>query len=1510
MPENYYNIRLRIRKWDAEARAYPVEADLSAPDRHDDGHFTGLLNIDRETLLQYAVSPVRYGMALQQALFAERIDDAYEKATGRAESQTGGRLRVRLWLDIPDDLTLHALPWERLYHLYEGAPLPLAATERTPFSRYLGLELTEAHAVTGQAHMLVSIANPTNLPAGTAPVDVAAELTQLCAAIGKVGQNPRLRISLMPGRTGVHPDLQARLEASGYAFVQGPVTLNNVLREIAGCDIWQHIGHGSFSAEDQEAVLHLERDDGTWQPVPDRLIATRMKAAHLAPHLVTLVACESAKVSEQGKDPLTGLAPKLAAAGVPAVIAMQDVARIDPTRRLIADFYRRLLQHGLVDVALNEARALMIDPDGGSGDWAVPVLFMHLEDGRLFSPADEPAQAPAPFEIEAPPPDFVPRPDELNPLVQAMLAARQSSAPTAKVVALVGASGSGKTTLVRAACYDVRIREAYPDGVVCVALGDTPGDLTAHVNSLLKSLTGQQSGFARLDLAQESLAAQLGERALIMVINDVADPAHLAPFLQGGMRCLRLVTTRDKAALPPGIEPLNLSAMTGDEALQLLSAGLPPGYDTALRNLAQRLGAWPLALRLANNTLRDLVEQQRLDLDAAVARIAQSLDQRGLATAPAGAQEQQVVLGNLLRVVLDLLPAAEAERYHELAIFPPEEDIPLAAIQRLWRARAGTTSSDAESLATRLSALSLLGFDRIARTFRIDRALHTQFAPEVMARLAEWHGQFLDADRPRRWAYLSRSETYLWRHLVYHLAGAGRNDELERLLLDFNWMQGKLDLIDVIGLITDYDFAAPDSPARQVQAALRLAAHILAQDEMQLATQMLGRLQALAGPVPALQGLIDKTRQWGAVPWLRPLSASLSAPGGPLVHALPGHSRAVYGVAHVHVARQVVSASLDRTLKLWDIDSGMLLRTFTSHGSWVNAVAVTPDGRSAISAGADNTLIMWDLAGGEYTRILTGHDGPVTAVAITPDGRRVVSGSLDRTICVWNIADGALLFTLAGHANAVTAVAVAPDGRWAASASWDHTVRIWDLQHGTRHRTLYGHAGAVFALAFTPDGAQILSGGDDRELKLWDWQSGMQRTGMTGHTARVHALAITADGQRAVSAGWDHTLRLWDMRTGAETRTLATGITWIHALAVMPGSREVVSADWDNALRVWQLDDRRLVEPTPAHKRNVIAIAVTRDGARAVSASWDYTLRIWDTASGAGLRELTGHRASLSAVALVPETTWAASADEDGSIHLWDLETGTEVRALSGHHLPVTAIALTPDGRRLVSASVDRTLAVWDVGTGARLRVLEGHAGSIYALALTPDGRQIVSGGFDHRVMVWDLESGSVVHTLTGHTGSVNAVLVTPNLRVLSAGDDCTVRVWDPGMGSAVAVLEGHDRAVRDLAITPDGTQVLATSDSGVLIVWELATRRLVRRMTSHTDTINALALASGANGTIVATGADDDVLRVWDIVTGSSVAAFGADSPICACAFTPDGQTIIAGEASGQVHFLRLEAA
>ena len=171
-------------------------------------------------------------------------------------------------------------------------------------------------------------------------------------------------------------------------------------------------------------------------------------------------------------------------------------------------------------------------------------------------------------------------------------------------------------------------------------------------------------------------------------------------------------------------------------------------------------------------------------------------------------------------------------------------------------------------------------------------------------------------------------------------------------------------------------------------------------------------------------------------------------------------------------------------------ESEALVRTLEGHSWMVEACAFSPDGARVVSASNDKTLKLWDAETGQEIRTLKGHTKQVHYCAFSPDGARVVSASLDKTVKLWDAETGRELRTFKGHTEPVDDCAFSPDGARVVSASRDTTLQLWDAETGQEIRTLKGHTYRVNACAFSPDGARVVSASDDRTLKLWDAETG------------------------------------------------------------------------------------------------------------------------------------------------------------------------------------------------------------------------------------------------------------------------------------------------------------------------------------------------------------------------------------------------------------------------------------
>jgi WD40 repeat protein len=1050
---------------------------------------------------------------------------------------------------------------------------------------------------------------------------------------------------------------------------------------------------------------------------------------------------------------------------------------------------------------------------------------------------------------------FVKRQREFEELLSLLLD-QSGENPVAVTTTLHGAGGNGKTMLAAALCYDNRVIDAFDDGILWVTLGRGASENTIlrELTRLYEALTGEQPPFVDATQASMKLAEKFDHRNCLVIIDDVWTEANLGPFLRGGKGCARLITTR-QFEVARGRRSLKVNEMTANESVQMLIQRLPtpPAQLTSFRQLARRLGEWPLLLKLAAGGLR-----ARLDygdsLEGALNSVNRALDKGSVfAFDREDSDQRSVAVKNTVELSTDLLDQSDLERLINLAIFPENTEIPLTTLQRLWKFN---DLGDTESCAQRLADHSLVDLNLRHGTIGLHDVMRSYLSKKLPSPAAV-HNKLVNA-----WGDLLRlPDAYAWRWVMWHLKQAGRSVELRQLLFDFNWLQGKLEATNSNALIDDFDLLGEDEDGRVVQSAIRLSAHVLGRNSRELPAQLTGRL--IGNRTHNIQALLKQGASKLTYPWLRPLTPSLTPPGGPLIRTFEGHTDSVRAVAITSDGRCAVSGSDDRRLRVWNLESGQALRTLKGHASELRAVAVTPDGRGAISA-SNRTLRLWDLENGQSGHTLRGHTDWIRAVVVTPDGRCAVSASDDGTLRVWDLKSGQTLGTLEGHSGEVFAVAVTPEGQRVVSGSSNGTLRVWDLKSGLTLRTLEGHTGSVWAVAVTHDGRRAVSASRDRTLRLWELESGQTLRTLTGHMDSVSAVALTPDDRLVVSASWDRTLRLWDLESGQSVCTFRGHTDFVRTVAITPDGRRSISGSDDRTLRVWELENRPRCT-LQDHADWVWAVAITADGRRLVSASRDRTLRVWDMENSQALLTLEGNSDSISAVTVTPDGCHIVSASDDGTLRLWDLESGVVLRKLEGHTKSVSAIAVVPDGRRAISGSDDRTLQIWDLESGQALRTLKGHMGSVWAIAVMPDGRRAISGSDDRTLRVWDLESGQALHKLEGHTDSVSAVAVTPDgRRAISASSDGTLRVWDLETAQTMRILDGHTNSVWAVAVTPDGCRAVS--------------------------------------------GSDDGTLRVWDLESGEEITSFTGEGRVLSCAFAPDGKTIIAGDESGHVHFLRLE--
>lgn len=562
--------------------------------------------------------------------------------------------------------------------------------------------------------------------------------------------------------------------------------------------------------------------------------------------------------------------------------------------------------------------------------------------------------------------------------------------------------------------------------------------------------------------------------------------------------------------------------------------------------------------------------------------------------------------------------------------------------------------------------------------------------------------------------------------------------------------------------------------------------------------------------------------------------------------------------------RWLASADGDGTITLWDVASGLPVRSWSA-GAHVLAMAAGPGNRLAVG-GDDGCARIWDVERRTLRGQFRGHAGGVHAVALGHDGIRLATGDVDGVVRLWDPGGGEPITAQRLAYGAVTALAFDPSGARLAAGGEDSGLRVWDVRSPNRAVLIaeppYGEEAT--ALAFDAAGGQLAIGGADGRIGVWDLGSPAHRwrSAPQDHDGGVLALAWNAQEERWVSVGADGRLGAGD---GEKQLVIERGYVRAAAISVASGWGGVID-DGSGRISTFRIGDPDARQRLQGSDTILSGAAFGPSGRSLVIGGTDGVLYLWDARRQTLLSAGSGY--GISAVAGSPGGRRAAVCYEDGRVTVYAMAEGslTETWARRCPE-PASAVLFSPDGSQVATAG--DAVRIWRTADGSACTALPENAQRTRAIAYDHTGRRLAAGA-DGAVLVWDVAAGVLLHSLAGHKGFVHAAAFSALSGLLAtAGSDGTIRIWDPDRGRHLQLLTGWECRARVLAFSPaDGTLAIGSTD-GVVRLREPSGWIQTRSWPGHVHGITAMCFTP--DGQRLATAGRDGTARIWNMATGSA---------------------------------------
>ncbi|KAL7797028.1 Pfs, NACHT and WD domain protein [Trichoderma afarasin] len=714
-----------------------------------------------------------------------------------------------------------------------------------------------------------------------------------------------------------------------------------------------------------------------------------------------------------------------------------------------------------------------------------------------------------------------------------------------------------------------------------------------------------------------------------------------------------------------------------------------------------------------------------------------------------------------------------------------------------------------------------------------DNCLHVMegFLREDMCSLRSQGLEGSIVEREEAAACIPAAVQYACLNWVFHLQAANNYDDNYSGTFQFlkqhflHWVEA-LSLIrqapESTKMITSLQALIPTKNNKLLSEFLNDALRIL-QSNLQIIASAPLQIYSSALLFAPQKSIIKKLFRERIPEWIS-LEPKVEHSWSPCISTLEGHRGSVSSVALSPSSALIASGSEDKTIRLWNANTGECIEVFKGHDNGVNSVAFSHDSLSVLSGSEDWTIRLWCIDTGKCVQTLKGHSSPVVVVAFSHNSSLIASASRNKTIRLWRVDTGECIHILslasANHYGSSHYIAFSQDSSLLASASGKTPIQLWNTNTGTCIQTIPSCYGA--SLAYSHD-LSFVASTSDGIVRVWRSDTGECVQEFNGHRDRVTSIAFSHDSSLIISASHDDTIKLCDIKTGEYIREFKGHSSSVVSVAFSHDSSIIASASYDCTIRLWYTDIENYVHEPDYHSNKTIPprraetkndtpvsgvdderienVAISHDSSLVASLSCDGTVRIWHADTGNCIREFRPEDPPEEILfppeEILPERFSRIHFSHDSlyvvaffnryeyALWLWSVNTGECIHKFIYDEEEVNAMAFSHDSSHIATAS-DKSVLLRSVDTGDCVREFIIDEDIIYCLAFSHDPSLMVSAS--HRaIQLWNIDTGECIRTIEiPEEGFLCAVAFSNDSSLIASSINYTVRLWRANTGECV----------------------------------------------------------------------------------------------------------------------------